>query len=131
MPVTLKTLVSIIALVGLYGLLLACGSENAYQKGTGSASIEDLSDKTNTWRGGVIGAGFGKPLEGKIGEIALRASAEAVREGKPMFYLSMDGFQRVEAYPLGKGSKPHCRKVREQIYQDEKLLRDETKEVCP
>ena len=119
------------ALICSSSLFLACGSENAYQKGAGGAALGDLIDKVTTWRGGAIGAGLGKPLEGRIWEITIRTSQEAVREGRPTAYLSMDGFQRVEAYPLEKGAKPNCRRVREQIYQDEKLFQDETKEVCP
>lgn len=131
MPFTLRTIVFWIALVCFSLLFLACGSENAYQKGAGGTALGNLIDKVYTWRGGAIGAGLGKPLEGRIGEIATRASEEAAREGRPTAYLSMDGFQRVEAYPMGKGSKPNCRQVREQIYQEEKLYLDETKEVCP
>jgi len=44
---------------------------------------------------------------------------------------NLNGFQRVEAHPLGQGSGTGCRLVREQIYQDGKLVRDERIEVCP
>ncbi len=126
----LKEFVFWVSLMGVLFMLAACGSENAYQKGAGGAPIGDLIDKVYTWRGGAIGAGLGKPLEGRIWEIATRASGEAAKAGRPTAYLSLDGFQRVEVYPLGKGSKPNCRQVREQIYQEEKLYLDETKEVC-
>ena len=126
----LKEFVFWVSLMGVLFMLAACGSEKASQKGAGGAAIGDLIDKVYTWRGGAIGAGLGKPLEGRIWEVATLASGEAVKEGRPTAYLSMDGFQRVEVYPLGKGSKPNCRQVREQIYQEEKLYLDETKEVC-
>ncbi len=131
MPLTLRNVFFWIALVSSVWLLSSCGGEQALQKGAVRASPKDLSDKANTWRGGAIGAGFSKPLDGRIWEIAARASGEAAREGRPTAYLTLDGFQRVEAYPLEKGSKPNCRRVREQIYQDEKLVQDETKERCP
>ncbi len=130
MSLSLKGFILWVSLGGLIFLFAACGSEKVYQKGAGRADLGDLVDKVYTWRGGAIGAGLGKPLEGRIWEIATRASGEAAREGRPTAYLSMDGFQRVEAYPLGKMSKPNCRQVREQIYQEEKLYLDETKEVC-
>ena len=131
MPLTLKAIVVWIALFSSSTLFLACSSENAYQKGAAGAALGDLIDKVHTWRGGAIGAGLGNPLEGRIWEIATRASEEASREGRPTVYLSLDGLQRVEAYPLEKGSRPNCRKIRTQIYQEEKLFQDETKEVCP
>lgn len=126
----LKGFVFWVGLMGMLFLLAACGGEQALQKGPVGASPQDLIDKVTTWRGGAIGAGLSKPLEGGIWEIALLTSGEAAREGRPTAYISIDGFQRVEAYPLEKGSKPNCRRVREQIYQDEKLVQDETKEVC-
>ena len=131
MSLTLKGFILWVSLGGLIFLFAACGSENAYQKGAGRADLGDLVDKVYTWRGGAIGAGLGNPLEGSIWEIATRAAGEAAREGRPTAYLSTDGFQRVEAYPLEKRSKTNCRQVREQIYQEEKLYLDETKEVCP
>lgn len=126
----LKGLVFWVSLMGLLFLFAACGGEQAIQRGAGGDSLGSLLDKDTTWRGGAIGAGLSKPLKGKISEIAVRASGEAAREGRPTAYLSIDGFQRVEVYPLEKGSKPNCRRVREQIYQGEKLFQDETKEVC-
>ncbi len=91
---------------------------------------DTLVEKTNTWRGGAIGAPLGSPIEGKIKEISTQASREAAREGRPVAYLSLDGFQRVETYPVGKGESTKCRLVREQIFQEGKLIRDEIKEFC-
>ncbi|MFH0788444.1 MAG: hypothetical protein V2B13_12640 [Pseudomonadota bacterium] len=126
----LKDFVFWASLVIIFPLFLACASETAHQRGPGKASSGELIDKNTTWRGGAIGAGLSKPLEGRLSKIAARASGEAAREGRPTAYLSIDGFQRVEAYPLEKGSKPNCRQIREQIYQNGKLVQDETKEVC-
>ena len=131
MSMTHRNVVFWIALVSSAWLLFSCGSQQAYQRGAGGGSLGDLIDKDNTWRGGAIGAGLSKPLKGRISGIAARASGEAARDGRPTAYSSLDGFQRVEAYPLEKGAKQNCRQVREQIYQDEKLVLDETKEVCP
>lgn len=130
MPMTLRNVVFWIALVSSAWLLFSCGGEQAFQRGAGGDSLGSLIDKDTTWRGGAIGAGLSKPLKGRISEIAVRASGEAAREGRPTAYLSIDGFQRVEAYPLEKGSKLKCSQVREQIYQGEKLFQDEMKEVC-
>ncbi len=108
----------------------ACSSGKTYQKGPVQTFPETLVEKTNTWRGGAIGASLGGPLEGKIKEISAQASQEAAREGKPVAYLSLDGFQRVETFPVGKGKSTPCRLVREKIFQEGKLIQDEIKEVC-
>jgi hypothetical protein len=89
-----------------------------------------LVEKANTWRGGAIGASLCNPIEGKIKEISHQASREAAQEGSPVAYLSLDGFQRVETYPVGKGESKNCRLVREKIFQEGKLIRDEIKEIC-
>lgn len=108
----------------------ACSTGKTYQKGPLQTFPDTLIEKTNTWRGGAIGGSLGNPLEGKIKEISAQASQEAAREGKPVAYLSLDGFQRVETFPVGKGGSNKCPLVREKIFQDGKLIRDEIKEVC-
>ncbi len=108
----------------------ACSTEKAYQVGPVRTFEDSLVEKANTWRGGAIGAGLGSPLEGKVMEISTRAVREAAQEERPVVYLSLDGFQRVEVYPVGKGTKSACRLVREQIIQEGKVIRDEIKEVC-
>ncbi|MGA3085747.1 MAG: hypothetical protein ABSE95_13280 [Thermodesulfobacteriota bacterium] len=111
-------------------LFSACSTEKAYQVGPVRTFKNPLVEKANTWRGGAIGAALGIPTEGKVMEISDRALREAAQGGKPVAYLSLDGFQRVEACPVGKGTTPNCRLVREQIFQEGKPVRDEIKEVC-
>ncbi len=108
----------------------ACGNGKNYRKGPVRTFPDSLEEKVNTWRGGAIGAPLGGPMKGKIQEISARASQEAIRENKPVAYLSLDGFQRVETYPVGKGESKKCLLVREQIFQEGKLIRDEIKEFC-
>ena len=119
----LSTIVSLL-------LISACSTGKTYQKGPVQSFPDSLVEKANTWRGGAIGASLGSPIEGKIKEISHQASREAAREERPTAYLSLDGFQRVETYPVGKGESKNCRLVREQIFQEGKLIRDEVKEVC-
>jgi hypothetical protein len=110
----------------------SCSTEKTYQKDSEKPFLVFLVEKTNTWRGGVIGASLGQPLEGKkINEISDQALREAAQEGKPVAYLSLDGFQRVETYPVGKVKSAKCRLVRVEIFQQGKLIRDELKEFCP
>src|SRR5271157_3258413 len=89
-------------------LFSACTTEKAYQVGPARTFNDSLVEKANTWRGGAIGAALGSPTEGKVMEMSVRALQEAAQEGKPVAYLSLDGFQRVEAYPVGKGTTPNC-----------------------
>jgi hypothetical protein len=111
-------------------LISACGTGKTYQKGPVRNFPDTLVEKSSSWRGGSIGASLGGPIEGKIKEISAQASREAAREGKPVAYLSLDGFQRVETFPVGKGESTKCRLVREKIFQEGKLIRDEIKEFC-
>jgi hypothetical protein len=116
--------------VFLLTFFASCSSDKAYQVGPIGGTDTPLVEKKNTWRGGVIGAALGSPTEGKVTEISIRASKEAAKEGKPVAYLSLDGFQRLEVYPVGKVTRSNCRLVREQIFQEGRLFRDEVKEVC-
>jgi len=127
----LKVLVLLSSLIVSLGLFPACSTENAYQVGPVKHSIDPLDQKERTWRGGAIGAALSSPIKGKLIEISLRASMESARQGRPIAYLSLDGFQRVEAFPVEKGETPNCPLIREQVFQGGKLIQDEIKEVCP
>jgi hypothetical protein len=112
-------------------LILSCSTSKPYHKGPVRNFPDPLIEKANVWQGGAIGASLGSPIgEKKISEISDLASQEAVRNGRPVSYLSLDGFQRVETFPVGKGQSNKCRLVREQIFQEGKLIRDEVKEFC-
>ena len=127
----LKVFVLLSSLLVSLVLFPACSTEKVYQVGPVKSSIDPLDQKERTWRGGAIGAALGSPVTGKIVEISLRASQESARQGKPIAYLSLDGFQRVEAFSVGKGDTPNCSLVREQVFQGGQLIQDEIKEVCP
>jgi hypothetical protein len=89
-----------------------------------------LIDKDNRWRGAVIGGLIGAALGGTVTEISQRAAREAAYEGRPVAYQSNDGFQRVEATPVSYDAGTKCHKVRERIWQDGKLVKDEIREIC-
>ena len=108
-----------------------CSTGKTYSIGPVQTFPDPLIEKNNTWRGGAIGASLGNPLEGKVKEISDKASQEAAREGKPVAYLSLDGFQRVEIFSLGKRGSGKCHFVREKIFQEGKLVHHEIKETCP
>jgi len=88
-----------------------------------------LIDKNNRWRGAVLGGVIGAVAGGTLTEISARAGREAAQTGKPVQYESTDGFQRVEAEPVGTTTSG-CKQVRERIYQEGKLVREQVREVC-
>ena len=88
-----------------------------------------LIDKDNRWRGAVLGAALGGVLGGSLTEISSRAARESVASNQPVTYQSTDGWQRVEATPQAPGG-PGCRQVRERVYQDTQLVREQIREVC-
>ncbi len=109
-------------------------SQRTYEGATTGAALGSVAglliDEDNRWRGAVIGGLIGAALGGTITEISQRASREAAAEGRPVAYESKDGFQRVEATPVAYNSNTNCHKVRERVWQDGELVKDEVKEVC-
>ncbi|MEM4407335.1 MAG: glycine zipper 2TM domain-containing protein [Candidatus Caldarchaeum sp.] len=89
-----------------------------------------LIDTKNRWRGAVLGGLIGGAIGGTVTEISQRAAREAAAEGKPVTYRTEDGFQRVEATPVGYDASTQCTKVRNRVWQDGKLVKDEVTEVC-
>jgi hypothetical protein len=89
-----------------------------------------LIDAEKRWRGGVLGGAKAYAVTGTVTEISTRAAVEAAQEGRPVIYQSDDGFQRVEETPVSYNAEAKCHKVRERIWQEGKLVKDEVKEVC-
>ncbi|RMF91447.1 MAG: glycine zipper 2TM domain-containing protein [Nitrospinota bacterium] len=123
--------------VGVFGTLLLSScvtTERTYQGaaagGALGAGAGALIDKDNRWRGALIGGLLGAALGGTVTEISSRAAREAAQSGQPVAYQSVDGFQKVEATPVGFNAQTNCHKVRERVWQDGKLVKDEIKEVC-
>jgi hypothetical protein len=88
-----------------------------------------LIDKDNRWRGAAAGAALGSVLGGTLTEISSRAARESVAANQTVTYQSTDGWQRVEAIPR-TASNSGCRQVRERVYQDDRLVREQIREVC-
>ena len=115
-------------------LLAACTTTQTYQGaaagGALGAAAGAIIDRHNRWRGALIGGLLGAALGGTVTEISARAAREAAQTGKPVAYESTDGWQRVEATPVGYNAQTKCHKVRERVWQDGKLVKDEVREVC-
>jgi hypothetical protein len=120
-------------------MLAACAAEpivttpRTYQ-GAGAGAVVGagagaLIDKDNRWRGAALGAALGGILGGSLTEISSRAARESASTNQPVTYQSTDGWQRVEAAPQASTSRG-CRQVRERVYQDNQLVREQIREVC-
>ena len=96
--------------------------------GTG-AGVGALIDKDNRWRGAAHGAALGGVLGGSVTEISSRAARESVSANQPVAYQSTDGWQRIEAVPQTRNTRG-CRQVHERVYQDNRLVREQIREVC-
>ena len=109
-------------------------SQRTYEGAAAGAALGSVAgvliDSDNRWRGAVIGGLLGAALGGTVTEISQRASREAATEGRPVAYESKDGFHRVEATPVVYDSNTKCHKIRERVWQDDKLIKDQVKEVC-
>ncbi len=88
-----------------------------------------LIDKDNRWRGAALGAALGGVLGGSLTEISSRAARESIAANQPVAYQTTDGWQRVEVAPR-PASAQGCRQVRERVYQDNQLVREQIREVC-
>jgi hypothetical protein len=64
-----------------------------------------------------------------VSEISRRAARESVSVNHPVAYHTTDGWQRVEAMPE-PSTALGCRQVRERVYQDNALVREQVLEVC-
>jgi hypothetical protein len=87
-------------------------------------------DKENRWRGAAVGSQLGGVLGGTVTEISSRAARESLASDLAVAYHTTDGWQRVETAPQGPGGRSGCRQVRERIYQDNQLVREQIREIC-
>jgi hypothetical protein len=109
---------------------LSCSSETTLKGTPVPTPGMKLEEKDRIWRGGVIGAALGSPVEGKITDILIRAAREGAKDNVPLVYVSLDGVQRVEIHPSKGGPKDNCRLIRVQVYQEGALYRDTLEEIC-
>jgi hypothetical protein len=138
----MRALHMVLVTVLAVSMLAACAAQPAqplvttprtYQ-GAGAGAVVGagagaLIDRDNRWRGAALGAALGGVLGGTLTEISSRAAREAVAANQPVAYQSTDGWQRVEAVPQTPSARG-CRQVRERVYQDNQLVREQVREVC-
>lgn len=129
----MKKLISFTMILILLNLTYGCTEYHAQGAGIGGlvgGVAGALLDKKNPWRGGVIGAGLGAVAGATLTDISMRASKEAASSGKPVEYRTEDGRGVYRADPLEYDAKTKCRKVQERVWEEGKLVKDQTKEIC-
>ena len=114
-----------VALLFVTPLLTSCSQHTHQGAGTGA-----LTDDDNTWRGAVNGGAPGADFGGTIAEISDKAAGEAIEEGRPVRYESGAKYGRIEASPGEYNEETKCHKVRERAWEDDKLVKDEVREIC-
>lgn len=128
----MKKAAAILMIVALFALA-ACTEYHAQGALTGGALggiAGALLDHKNPWRGGLIGAGLGAVAGATIADISNRGSREAYTSGKPVEYRTEDGRGRYYAEPMEYDSRTKCRRVRERVWEDDRLVKDQVREVC-
>jgi len=126
-----KTVISMILPVVI--VISACAPyqyEGAAAGGAIGGITGAILDHRNPWRGGVIGAALGALAGATISDIAVRGSREAAASGMPVEYRTEDGRGRYYAEPGEYDAQTRCRKVHERVWEDDRLVKDQVREVC-
>ncbi len=131
----MKKIISLIAVISLFGLLLSCAGMDRKTQGAGVGAgvggvAGALLDSKNPWRGGVIGAALGAIFGASIADISSKASQESVQTGRPVEYRTTDGRGVYRADPVDYNARTNCHKVQERVWEDGKIVKDEIKEIC-
>lgn len=131
----MKKIVTILLILALFPLA-ACTPYHTQGAGVGGAIggiTGAILDHRNPWRGGLIGAGIGAIAGATIADISVRGSQEAVSHGRPVEYTTEDGRGRYYAEPESDyyyDGTTRCRKIREKVWEDGRLVKDRVREVC-
>ncbi|MGB9715823.1 MAG: glycine zipper 2TM domain-containing protein [Thermodesulfovibrionales bacterium] len=126
-------IISLIVVLLLITLTFGCTEYHAQGAGAGAVLggiAGALIDHKNPWRGGVIGGALGAVAGATITDISMRASREAAATGRPVEYRTEDGRGVYRADPMEYDAHTKCRKVRERVWENDKLVKDQIKEVC-
>ena len=129
----MKKTISLMAILALLVLSTGCTQYHTRGAGVGGAvggAAGAMLDKKNAWRGGVIGAVLGAIAGATLTDISMQASRDAVRENRPVEYRTTDGRAVYRADPLDYNAQTKCHKVQERTWEDDRLIKNEVKEVC-
>jgi hypothetical protein len=129
----MKKVIAVLLVVSLSCLLFGCTQYHAEGAGAGGligGVAGALLDRKNPWRGGVIGAAVGGIAGATLTDISMRASKEAAASGQPVEYRTTDGRGIYRADPMEMDQQTRCKKVRERVWENDRLVKDEIREIC-
>ncbi len=132
-----RKLFSVLAILMIF-LISACSTRYHYEGAGIGGAIGGIGgallDSKNPWRGGLIGAALGAIAGATITDISIRGSQEAARGNRPVVYKTEDGRGIYHAEPVSDYYRPDeqtkCRKVRERVWENDRIVKDTVKEVC-
>lgn len=87
-------------------------------------------DRKNPWRGGVIGAALGAIAGATIADVSVQGARQAASAGRPVEYITEDRRATYYAEPEGYDDVKQCRRVREKVYVDGRLVKRRTVLYC-
>ena len=115
-------------------LLAGCATQ---RQATGSAIggtyggiVGAVLDAKNPWRGGVIGAALGALAGATIADVSAEGAHQAVSSGRPVEYRTEDRRGHYYAEPEGYDEARRCRRVRENVYVEGRLVKRRTVLYC-
>ncbi len=79
---------------------------------------------------GLIGAAHGGVFGATITDVSMRASQESAAYNRPAEYRTTDGRAVYRADPLPADDQTRCKKVRERVWENDRLVKDQVREVC-
>ncbi len=129
----MKKTVLIIAVLFIFASSISCTQYHARGAGVGGTLggvAGALLDDSNRWRGGVWGAALGAIAGASLTEISMQASRESAQNNRPVEYRTTDGRGRYQAYPVDFNEQTKCHKVQERIWEDERMIKNQVKEIC-
>lgn len=132
----MRRILTMLTIGGLLLSMVGCATTpRTYEGGAVGAAAGAVAgallDRHNPWRGGVIGGVIGAIAGATITEISARASREAAMEQRPVEYRTEDGRGIYRADPMGPyDPRTRCSKIRERVWEDGRLVKDQTREVC-
>ncbi|RII26322.1 MAG: hypothetical protein CXR31_11550 [Geobacter sp.] len=129
----MKGYVKTMALIVAGGLLITACAPYQYPGGMAGGTMGGIAgallDVRNPWRGGVIGATLGAVAGATIADISLQGAREAAYADRPVEYRTDDRRGYYYAEPVGYDEHSHCRKIREKVYEDGRMVREHVRIV--
>lgn len=129
----MKKTVSLLLAVAFLAATFGCTPYHAQGVTTGAAvgGIGGaILDHRNPWRGGIIGGALGAIMGATLADVSYQASREAAMRDRPVEYRTENGRGVYRADPLGYNDRTRCKKVKEQVWEDGRLIKDQVREVC-